>query len=223
MVTSPAGEPYRPLIGAALLAALLVVGCSIALATFLLGSTAGIQAGIALTAWTAMSAHHVTRPPHPRLGPAILVTATRPALVPVIGGHYTCARVPAGFWVQQLFDLGRNHFDRLGHLAQGFVPAILVRELLRKHVPALRGGWLFLLVTCACLAFSAFYEMIEWWAALAGGDAAESFLGTQGDVWDTQWDMFLALIGALLSLALLSRFHDRQLERQGVKERSADA
>jgi len=140
------------------------------------------------------------------------------ALVLILGGHYTYARVPAGFWVQDLFDLGRNHYDRLGHLAQGFVPAILVRELLRKQVPALRGGWLFLLITCACLAFSAFYEMIEWWAALAGGEAADSFLGTQGDVWDTQWDMFLALLGALFSLTLLSRLHDRQLGRQGKEE-----
>jgi putative membrane protein len=142
------------------------------------------------------------------------------ALILILGGHYTYARVPPGFWVQDLFDLGRNHYDRLGHLAQGFVPAILAREVLRKKVPALRGGWLFFLVTCVCLAFSAFYEMIEWWAALAGGEAAESFLGTQGDVWDTQWDMFLALLGALLSLTLLSRLHDRQLERQ--RNRKAD-
>ncbi len=140
------------------------------------------------------------------------------ALILILGGHYTYARVPPGFWVQDLFDLGRNHYDRLGHLAQGFVPAILAREVLRKKVPALRGGWLFFLVTCVCLAFSAFYEMIEWWAALAGGEAAESFLGTQGDVWDTQWDMFLALLGALLSLTLLSRLHDRQLERQRNRE-----
>jgi putative membrane protein len=140
------------------------------------------------------------------------------ALILILGGHYTYARVPPGFWVQDLFDLGRNHYDRLGHLVQGFVPAILAREVLRKKVPALRGGWLFFLVTCVCLAFSAFYEMIEWWAALAGGEAAESFLGTQGDVWDTQWDMFLALLGALLSLTLLSRLHDRQLERQRNRE-----
>lgn len=135
------------------------------------------------------------------------------ALILILGGHYTYARVPPGFWVQDLLDLSRNHYDRLGHLAQGFIPAILTREVLRKHVPALRGGWLFFLVTSVCLAFSAFYEMIEWWAAVAGGEAAESFLGTQGDVWDTQWDMFFALIGALLSLTLFSRVHDKQLER----------
>jgi putative membrane protein len=134
------------------------------------------------------------------------------ALILILGGHYTYARVPPGLWFQEVFDLGRNHYDRLGHLAQGFIPAILARELLRKQVPALRGGWLFFLVTCVCLAFSAFYEMIEWWAALAGGEAAESFLGTQGDIWDTQWDMFLALLGALLSLTLLSRIHDKQLD-----------
>ena len=140
------------------------------------------------------------------------------ALILILGGHYTYARVPPGFWVQDLLDLSRNHYDRLGHLAQGFIPAILAREVLRKRVPALRGGWLFFLVTCICLAFSAFYEMIEWWAALAGGEAAESFLGTQGDVWDTQWDMFLALLGALLSLTLLSRLHEKQLERGRNRE-----
>jgi len=134
------------------------------------------------------------------------------ALILIVGGHYTYARVPLGFWVQDLFDLGRNHYDRLGHLAQGFVPAILAREILLRTSPLRPGRWLFFVVTCVCLAFSAFYEMLEWWAAIIGGDSAESFLGTQGDVWDTQWDMFLALLGALGSQLLLGRAHDRALQ-----------
>jgi len=133
------------------------------------------------------------------------------ALVLMVGGHYTYAQVPAGFWVQEAFDLSRNHYDRLGHLMQGFVPALVARELLLRQTPLVRGGWLFLLVTSVCLAISAFYEFIEWWAALAWGGAADAFLATQGDVWDTQWDMFLAFVGAMLSQILLSRAQDRQL------------
>jgi putative membrane protein len=135
------------------------------------------------------------------------------ALILMLGGHYTYARVPLGFWVQDLFDLGRNHYDRLGHLAQGFVPAILVREVLLRRSPLVRGKWLFVLVAAFCLALSACYEFIEWWAALLGGDSAEAFLGTQGDVWDTQWDMFLALVGAIVAQVTLARVHDRQLAR----------
>jgi len=135
------------------------------------------------------------------------------ALILILGGYYTYARVPLGYWVQELFDLSRNHYDRLGHLAQGFVPAILARELLLRTSPLVRGKWLCCMVTSVCLAFSAFYEMIEWWAALYGGEAADSFLGTQGDVWDTQWDMFLALIGAISAQLLLSRIHDRALHK----------
>lgn len=135
------------------------------------------------------------------------------ALVLILGGHYTYAEVPLGFWVQDAFDLSRNHYDRLGHFFQGLVPAILARELLLRLTPLPRGGWLFYLVLAACLSFSAFYELIEWWAALLGGEGADAFLGTQGDVWDTQWDMFLALCGALLAQLTLARAHDRQLGR----------
>ncbi len=135
------------------------------------------------------------------------------ALILILGGHYSYARVPPGFFLQDVFELSRNPYDRLGHLAQGFVPAILAREILLRASPLERGGWLFLLVTSVCLAFSAFYEMLEWWAALIGGDSAEAFLGTQGDVWDTQWDMFLALTGALLAQLLLARRHDVELRR----------
>jgi putative membrane protein len=133
------------------------------------------------------------------------------ALILILGGHYTYAKVPLGFWVQDAFGLARNHYDRLGHLAQGFVPAILAREILLRRSPLGRGGWLFFLVTCVCLAFSAFYELLEWWTALAAGDAATAFLGTQGDIWDTQWDMFLALVGALAAQLTLARAHDRSL------------
>ncbi|HOS97856.1 MAG TPA: DUF2238 domain-containing protein [Deltaproteobacteria bacterium] len=138
------------------------------------------------------------------------------ALILMLGGHYTYARVPLGFWVQDLFDLARNHYDRLGHLAQGFIPAMVVREILLRKSPLARGKWLFFLVVCVCLAGSAFYEFIEWWAALLGGEAADSFLGTQGDVWDTQWDMFLAFLGSMASQMLLAGVHDREMGRMGV-------
>jgi putative membrane protein len=133
------------------------------------------------------------------------------AAILMLGGHYTYARVPLGEWAQQAFGWARNHYDRLGHLAQGFVPAILARELLLRRSPLRRGPWLIFAVTSFCLALSAFYELVEWWTALLGGQAAESFLGTQGDVWDTQWDMFLALIGAVSAQLLLARRHDREL------------
>lgn len=132
-------------------------------------------------------------------------------LILIVGGRYTYAQVPIGFWVQEWFDFSRNHYDRLGHFAQGFVPAILARELLLRQTPLKPGGWLSYLCVAAALSFSAFFEMIEWWAALIWGGAADAFLATQGDVWDTQWDMFMALIGACTALALLSGLHDRQL------------
>jgi putative membrane protein len=133
------------------------------------------------------------------------------ALILMLGGHYTYAEVPLGFWVSDLLGLARNHYDRLGHVAQGFVPAILVREVLRRKTPVVSRSWLFFLVTCVVLAISAAYELIEWVAAITSGSAAMAFLGTQGDVWDTQWDMFLALCGAIAAQLLLSRRHERQL------------
>ena len=135
------------------------------------------------------------------------------ALVLILGGHYTYARVPPGFWAQDLFDLARNHYDRFAHFVQGFVPALLAREVLVRKSPLRPGGWLFFLVVCVCLAFSATYELLEWAAAVAGGSAADEFLGTQGDVWDTQWDMFMALLGAITAQLALSRVHDRELAR----------
>ena len=135
------------------------------------------------------------------------------ALILMLGGHYTYARVPLGFWVQDLFGFARNHYDRLGHFAQGFIPAILVREILLRTSPLRRGRWLFVLVTAVCLAFSACYEFIEWGAAVLGGESADAFLGTQGDVWDTQWDMLFALIGAITAQLTLSKVHDRSLQK----------
>jgi putative membrane protein len=129
----------------------------------------------------------------------------------VLGGHYTYAKVPLGDWVRDWLDLARNHYDRLGHFAQGFVPAILARELLLRKTGLKPGGWLFYLCVSCALAFSAFFEMIEWWSAVIMGGKAEAFLATQGDIWDTQWDMFLAMCGAILSQLLLSRQHDREL------------
>jgi putative membrane protein len=137
------------------------------------------------------------------------------ALILMLGGHYTYARVPLGFWLQDALDLARNHYDRIGHFAQGFVPAIVAREILLRRSPLVPGKWLFFLVTAVCLAVSACYEFIEWGAAVAGGSAADAFLGTQGDVWDTQWDMFMALLGALTAQVLLSREHDREVAALG--------
>ena len=158
--------------------------------------------------------------------PILLVTARRFPLTPLVyrlifvhalvlmlGGHYTYARVPLGFWIQDALHMARNPYDRIGHFLQGFVPAIIAREILLRRSPLVRGKWLFFLVCAVCLSVSAVYELVEWWAALAGGSAAEDFLGTQGDVWDTQWDMFMALAGAVTAQILLARVHDRELAR----------
>ena len=133
------------------------------------------------------------------------------AVILMVGGHYTYERVPLGDWVRDAAGLARNDYDRVGHFAQGFVPAILAREILLRRTPLVRGRWLFFLVTCVCLAISACYEFVEWWTAVATGDAATAFLGTQGDPWDTQWDMLTALVGAITAQAVLSREHDREL------------
>jgi len=133
------------------------------------------------------------------------------ALILMVGGHYTYAKVPLGFWMEHALHLTRNNYDRIGHFAQGFVPAIIAREILLRRTPLTRGKWIFLLVTCVCLAISACYEFIEWGTAVIGGSSADAFLGTQGDVWDTQWDMFTALICAIVAQLLLARVHDRQI------------
>ena len=185
--------------------------------------------GAAVFVWSAIKPHDVTTwvlEVFPILIAVPVLIATRKrfpltrlaywlilihAVILMVGGHYTYARVPFGFWVQHALGFARNHYDRLGHFAQGFVPAVVTREILLRTSPLRSGKWLFVITTAVCLAISACYEFIEWWSAVIGGSAATDFLGTQGDVWDTQWDMFLALIGALTAQITLRRLHDRQL------------
>lgn len=133
------------------------------------------------------------------------------ALILLVGGHYTYAEVPLGHWLRDALDLGRNHYDRLGHIAQGFIPAIIARELLLRTSPLRPGKWLLFLVCSVCVGLSAAYELLEWAVAVLTGESAEAFLAFQGDVWDTQKDMALALLGALAAQLLLGRTHDRQL------------
>ena len=143
------------------------------------------------------------------------------SVILIVGGHYTYALVPLGEWAKTWFGWTRNHYDKLGHFAQGFVPALLMRELLLRTSPLRDAGngkpscWLPVLAGSVCLAFSAFYELIEWFTALTSGAAADDFLGTQGDPWDTQTDMLLALIGATVALVSLPRWHDRSMARLG--------
>jgi putative membrane protein len=139
------------------------------------------------------------------------------AVILCVGGRYTYAEVPLGFWVRDALGLARNHYDRLGHLAQGFVPALVAREVLLRTSPLRPGRWLSVLVTAVALAISALYEFVEWGAAVALGQGADAFLGTQGDPWDTQWDMFLAFLGAMLAQALLARVQDRQVAALGAR------
>ncbi|MEX0694901.1 MAG: DUF2238 domain-containing protein [Rhodospirillales bacterium] len=143
----------------------------------------------------------------------VLWSAFMHGLILIMGGHYTYAEVPLGFYLQDVFDFARNPYDRIGHLAQGFVPALLTREILLRNTPLRPGRMLFTLAVCVPLAFSAFYEMIEWWAAVMMDQDAEAFLGTQGDPFDTQSDMFMALVGAIMAQLLCARLQDRQLAR----------
>jgi len=140
------------------------------------------------------------------------------AIILMVGGHYTYAKVPLFDWLNEIWALGRNDYDKFAHFAQGFVPAIVAREILLRLSPLTRGAWLFSLVVCVCLAISAAYELVEWWVALATGFAAEAFLGTQGDVWDTQSDMAMALGGAIVSLWMLGSWHDRQLAKVDARD-----
>ena len=133
-------------------------------------------------------------------------------IVLMVGGHYTYAEVPLFDWIRDTFDQQRNNYDKVGHLAQGFIPAIIAREILIRKNAVNGNGWLNLFVVSFCLGFSAFYELIEWAVALLSGESAEAFLGTQGYVWDTQSDMGLALLGAVSALVLLSSYHDRLLQ-----------
>jgi putative membrane protein len=154
-----------------------------------------------------------------RLSSLLLVLLWWHSVILIFGGHYTYARVPLGNWAMEWFGWARNNYDKLGHFAQGFVPAILTREILLRTSPLGNRGdgrpsrWLGFLCGCVCLAFSALYELIEWRVAVANGAAADDFLGTQGDPWDTQSDMACALIGAIVALTLFTRWHDRSLVR----------
>ncbi len=163
----------------------------------------------ALVALVVMAATRYRFPLTPLLYFLVLVHS----IILMVGGHYTYAEVPVGEWLQSLNGSARNNYDKLGHLAQGFIPAIAAREILVRNLVVARRGWLSFIVVCVCLAISAVYELVEWWAALLSEEAAESFLGTQGYEWDTQSDMAWALMGAILALVTLSRLHDRQLER----------
>ena len=149
-----------------------------------------------------------------RFTPLVYTLIAIHACILMLGGKYTYAQVPLGFWMERVFGFTRNNYDRIGHFAQGFVPALVAREILSRQSPLKGSRWLPFLVVCFCLAFSAFYELIEWWTALAKGASADAFLGTQGDPWDTQWDMFYALIGAVTGLVTLSRVHERQLSER---------
>lgn len=160
----------------------------------------------------ALAVLHVTRERFP-LTPLLYWLILLHAVILMVGGHYTYAEVPLGDWLRDAFAQQRNNYDKLGHLAQGFVPALVARELLLRLRVLRRGAWLNFLVVCVCLAISAFYELLEWWVALLSEEAAEAFLGTQGYQWDTQSDMGWALLGAVLALLLLGRLHDRQLQR----------
>lgn len=150
------------------------------------------------------------------LTPLLLTLLTLHAIILMVGGHYTYAEVPLGFWVRDALGMARNDYDRLGHFAQGFVPAILAREILiRRNVVRGRGGWLFSIVVAFCLAFSALYELLEWSVSMLTGAQGDAFLGTQGDVWDTQKDMATALVGAVIAQLTLAAWHDRQLAARG--------
>lgn len=145
------------------------------------------------------------------LTPLLYLLILLHAIILMVGGHYTYAEVPVFNWLRDTFDLSRNYYDRVGHFAQGFVPAMIAREILLRKNIVKKSGWLFFVVCCICLAISACYEIIEWWVAVASGEGADAFLGAQGDIWDTQWDMLIALIGAILAQILLSNSHDKQL------------
>jgi putative membrane protein len=149
--------------------------------------------------------------PRFRFTPLVYTLLAMHAIILMVGGKYTYAEVPLGFWLKEAFGLARNHYDRIGHFAQGLVPAMVAREILFRRSPLRGSRWLPFIVICFCLALSALYELIEFWTALATGEAAEAFLGTQGDPWDTQWDMMMALIGAATALLVLSKPHNRQL------------
>ena len=154
-----------------------------------------------------------------RLTPLLYMLVMIHAAILMIGGHYTYAEVPLGFWMQDIFHIARNDYDRIGHFAQGFVPAMIAREILIRRGVVRGRGWLYFIIVAICLAISAAYELLEWRVSIATGSKGDAFLGTQGDVWDTQEDMATALVGALIAPLILGRIHDRQI--QNLKPSSA--
>jgi putative membrane protein len=149
-----------------------------------------------------------------RMSNVVYVCVFLHVLILVYGGFYTYAMTPLGNWARDTFHFERNHYDRVGHLALGVFPALYTREILLRTSPLRRGKWLFFIVCSICLAIGAFWELLEWWTTLVvAGDVGTAFLGSQGDVWDAQWDMLLALVGAMFSLALLGKLHDRSMAR----------
>ena len=185
--------------------------------------------GVAILAWSAWKPHDYFTwilEVFPAIIAGVVLTAIYPrfrftslvyililihAAILMIGGHYTYAEMPLFSWLRDEFHLARNYYDRLGHVAQGFVPAIIVREILIRNGVVRGRRWLFFIVCSIALAISACYEFFEWWVAVASGSGADAFLATQGDVWDTQWDMFMALCGAIVAQLTLAGVHDRQL------------
>ena len=143
------------------------------------------------------------------------------AIILMLGGHWTYAEMPLFNWIRDALHLHRNYYDRLGHLAQGFVPALIARELLLRTSPLQRGKWLSAIVVCICMAISVCYEFIEWWSSLLLHQSAEAFLGTQGDVWDTQWDMFMCMVGAILALLNMRGLHDRAMAKLKIESRES--
>jgi len=148
---------------------------------------------------------------HFPLTPLVYILILIHSLILMQGGHYTYAEEPFFNWLKEVLGWPRNNYDKVGHLAQGFIPAMVAREILLRKAVVRGRGWLNFLVVCVCLAISAFYELLEWWTALLSGSGADAFLATQGYIWDTQSDMGLALLGAILALILLGKVHDRQL------------
>jgi putative membrane protein len=192
-----------------------------------------LSIGLAILAWSAWKPHDyftwilevfpaivagvvlVAIYPRFRFTSLVYVLILIYAAILMIGGHYTYAEMPLFNWLRDEFHLARNEYDRVGHIAQGFVPAMIAREILIRNAVVSGRAWLFFIVSSIALAISACYELFEWWVAVASGTAADSFLATQGDPWDTQWDMFLALLGAVVAQLTLSRLHDRQLAARG--------
>lgn len=153
-----------------------------------------------------------------RFTPLVYTLIAIHAIILMVGGHYTYAEVPLGNWIRDAFHLARNDYDRIGHFAQGFVPAMIAREVLLRKTPLERGAWLSFIVVSICLAISALYELFEWGTAALTGTAADAFLGMQGDVWDTQKDMLTALIGAIAAVVMLPRWQDGQMRASNETE-----